>query len=99
MNRYGEERPDKARQESEPLDDDTGLTWEGEEVFDDHVEPLALKPRESLEHRPRASVHPSLIHVHGHEPVQQRGVRVRAPAGVIRHRIVGRIEMQPVPSR
>lgn len=39
MSRYGEERLDKAWQESEPLYDDTGLTWEAEEVFDDQVSP------------------------------------------------------------
>ena len=54
---------------------------------------------EGLEHRVRGAVHPSLIHVHGHEPVQQRGVLARAPAGVIRHHVVGRVQTQPVLSR
>ena len=99
MSRYGEGRLDQAWQQSEPLYDDTGLTWEAEEVFDDHVEALALKPVECLEQSFRGSVHPSLIHVHGHEPVQQRGVFVCAPAGVIRHHVVGRVDTQTVLSR
>jgi hypothetical protein len=76
MSRFGEERLNKAWQQSEPLDndtrDDTVLTWEAEEVLDDHVEALALKPVECLEQSFRRPVHPSLIHVHGHEFVQQR---------------------------
>lgn len=99
MSRYGEERLDKARQQSEPLYDDTGLTWEAEQVFDDHVEALALKPVECLEQSFRGSSHPSLIHIHGHEPVQQGGVFVCTPAGVVRHRVVGRVNTQTVLSR
>jgi hypothetical protein len=53
---------------------------------------------ESLEHLFRASVHPSLIHVHGLKPVQQRRVFVCAPAGVIRHHVVGRVNTQTVVS-
>ena len=96
MSRYGEERLDKAWQQSEPLYDDAGLTWEAEQVFDDHVEALALKPVECFEQSFRGSVHPSLIHLHGHEHVQQRGVFVCAPAGVIRHHVVARVNTQAV---
>src|SRR5688572_1615142 len=99
MSRYGEERLEKAWQQSEPLDDDTGLSWEAQEVFDDHVEALALKPVEGLEHSFRGAVHPSLIDVHGHELMQQWGVFVCAAAGVIRHHVVGRVNSQTVLSR
>lgn len=54
---------------------------------------------ECLEQSFRGSVHPSLIHVHGHEPVQQGGVFVSAPAGMIRHHFVGRVNTQTVLSR
>ena len=74
MSSYGEERLDKVWQEPEPFYNDTGLTWEAEEVFDDQIEALALKPVECLEHGFRRSIHPSLVHIHGHEPVQQRAV-------------------------
>ena len=99
MSRYCEERLEKAWQQSEPLCDDTGLTRQAEEIFDNPVEGLALKPGECLEQSFRWSVHPSLIHFHGHEPVQQRGVFLCAPAGVIRHHVVGRVYMQTVLSR
>ena len=99
MSRYGEERLDKAWQQSEPIYDDAGLTWEAEEVFDDQTEALAMKPVERLEHRVRGSVHPSLIHVHGQKRVEQRGVFVCAPAGVIGHHVVGRVKTQTVLSR
>ena len=65
---------DEVWQQSESLDDDAGLACEAEQVFDDQVEALALEPVERLEHGFRGSVHPSLVHVHGHEPVQQRAV-------------------------
>lgn len=103
MSRFGEQRFDQAWQEPEPFDndtgDDSGLALEGEEVFDDQIEALALKPVECLEQSFRGSVQPSLIHVHGHEPVQQRGVFGCAPAGVIHHHFVGRVNRQTVLSR
>jgi hypothetical protein len=52
---------------------------------------------ERFEHRARVAVHPPLVHVH--EPVQQRRVFVRAPAGVVRHYVVGRVKTQTVPGR
>lgn len=72
------------------------MTRQLEEVFDDHVEALAPKPGESLEHFRRGSVQPSLIHVRDHEPVQKRGVSVRATARVIRHHIVRGINTETV---
>src|SRR5687768_8683335 len=97
--RNGEERLDQTWQQPESLCDDSWLTRESEKVFDDHVETLTLKPVECLEHFRRRSVHPSLIHVHRHEPVQQRRVFRCAPPGVIRHHLVGRVNTQTVLNR
>ena len=69
MGRFGEERLDEARQRPEAFDDDCGFTWEAEEVFDDHVEAFAVKPVERVEQSLWRSVQPSLVHVHGDEPV------------------------------
>lgn len=96
MGREGEERLDEAGQQPETLDDDTGLAGKSEEIFGDQAEALALKPGESLKHRFRRSLDPALVHVHGHEPVQQRGVCGRRPMGVIRHHGVGRVDTQTV---
>jgi hypothetical protein len=49
MTRYGEQRLDKAWQQPEPLYDDTGLTWETKEIFDDQLEAFTLKPVECFE--------------------------------------------------
>jgi hypothetical protein len=103
LTRLGQKRFDEAWQQSEPLNDGAGdnavLTWKAEEVFDDQVETLALKPVECLEQSFRGSVHPSLIHVHDHEPMQQRALFLCAPAGVIRHHVVSRVKTQTVLSR
>lgn len=98
MRARGEKWLDEARQESEPFGNDTGLSGEREEILDNHVEALAMKPVESLEHGARTSVQPALIHVHDDEPVQQRRALVRAATGVIRHHVVGRIQLESVPS-
>src|SRR5271157_2878588 len=96
MTRHGEERFHEAWQQSETLDDHAGFLREAEEVFDDQVEALALEPMERLEHGFRGSVDPALVHVHGNELAQQQRVSGRAPAGVIRHHVVGGVEMQTV---
>jgi hypothetical protein len=96
---HGDERLHEAWQQPEALDDYTRFPGEAEEVFDDQAEALALKPVERLKHGLRRSVHPSLVHIHSRELAQERGVLRRAPAGMVRHHVVGRVETQPVPSR
>lgn len=65
-----------------------------QEVIDDQVEALALEPVEGLQHRLRGSVYPSFVHVHGREVAEEGAVRRGGAAGVIGHRVVGRVEMQ-----
>ncbi|HKG47227.1 MAG TPA: hypothetical protein VKB02_10895 [Pyrinomonadaceae bacterium] len=96
MSRCGEERLNEAWQQSESLDDNGRLTSVAVEIFDDHVEALALKPVKRLEHGFRRSIQPSLIEVHRHKLVQQRRVFACAPAGVIRHHVVCRVNTQTV---
>lgn len=74
MSGYGDERLDEVWQESETLNDDAALAREAEQVFNDQVEALATEPVKRVEHRFRGAVHPSLVHVHGYEIVQQRAV-------------------------
>jgi len=74
MTRHGEERFDEMWQQSETLDNNTGIQWQAQQILDDEVETFALKPVERFEHGFRRSVHPSLIHVHVDELVQQRAV-------------------------
>ena len=97
MTRLGEERLHEAWQQSEALDDHTRFPWEAEDVFNDHAEALAPEPVECLKHGFRGSVHPSLVH--GQELAQERAVLGCAPAGVIGHYVVGRVEMQTMLSR
>jgi SAM-dependent methyltransferase len=97
--RHSEEWLHEAWQQPEALDDHAPFPRETEEVFDDQAKALAPKPVERLQHGLRGSVQPSLVHVHGRELGQERAVLGCAPAGVIRHHIVGRIQMQAMPSR
>ena len=63
------------------------------------LKPSPPEPVECLKHGFRGSVHRSLVHVHGHELAQERAVFWCAPAGVIGHHVVGRVEMQTMLSR
>ena len=66
---YGEKRLDEVWQQSKPVNDDAGLAWETEQVFDDQIEAHAAEPVKRLEHRFWRSIHPSLVHIHRHEPM------------------------------
>ena len=88
-----------ARQQAEALGDHAGLPREALEIFDDQVKALAPEPVERVQHGLGGPVHPSLVHVHGRELAQERAVLSRAPPGMVRHQVVGRIEMKPVPGR
>ena len=61
----------------------------------DPIETLtfAPKPVECLKHGFRGSVYPSLVHVHRHELMQKWAALRCAPHGVIRHHVVGRVEL------
>ena len=83
-------------QQSEPLDDETSRVSEAKHVFDDQVEALAPEPVECFEHGLRSAVHPSLVHVHCHESVQQWAVFVLASASVIGHYVVGCVDAEPL---
>jgi hypothetical protein len=95
----GEQRFDEVRQHSEALRDHAGSRRQAQHVFDDQAECLAPEPREGVEHGLWRPVHPALVHVHGLEPAQVRGVFRRAAAGVIRHHLVGRVHVQAVLGR
>jgi hypothetical protein len=82
------------RQYPEALHDYSKASRDAEEIVDDHIEALAAEPMESLEHCRRRSVHPSVVHIHRHEPVQKRTVFRLAAAGVLCHHIVRRVQMQ-----
>src|SRR5688572_7625382 len=92
MIRCRQERPDESWQESKSLDDHSAFTWEAQNVFDDQTEALTAKPVKRLQHRPRRSIKPTLVHVHRHELVQQRTVVAGTPARVISHRFGGRVK-------
>lgn len=53
---------------------------------------LASPERRSVNIRSRSA----LVHVHGNELAEERGVRGSTPAGVIRHHVIGRIKTQAV---
>ena len=89
----GEQRLDQVRQQSEALDDHTGACRQAQQVFDDQAEALALEPVEALQHGLRRPLHPALIHVHGLEPAQVRRLFRPGTASVIRHHLVGRVQV------
>jgi hypothetical protein len=93
-----EEGLDEAWQQPEAFNDHTRFSWEAQQIFDDQVEALAPKPVEGLQHGLRGSVRPTLVHVHCRELGQLWTVVGCAAPGVIGHHIVGRIDMQTVPS-
>ena len=68
---FGQEGPHQVGEQPEALDDGTRLPWQAEKVLDDQVEAFTPKPVERLQHDVRGPVHPSLVHVHGQEPVQE----------------------------
>ena len=94
MIRSRENRLHEARQYPEALHEHSRAGWDAEEILDDHVEALAVKPVEGIQHRRGRPVHPSLIHIHGHKLMQKRAVFRFASAGVLPHHIIGRIEME-----
>jgi hypothetical protein len=51
---------------------------------------------ESIKHRRRGSVNPSLIHIHGHKLVQKWAVFASASPGVLWHYVIRRVDMEPV---
>jgi hypothetical protein len=89
----GEERLDEVWQQSEALGDHTRFLRQAKDVFDDHAEALSPEPVECLKHGFRGSVYPSLVHVHRDELMQKWAALRRAPPGVIRHHVVGRVEL------
>jgi len=86
-----------AREQPETLGDHTRFRREAQEVFDGQAEQLPLEPVKALQHGLRRSVHPSLVHFHGLEPAQQRGVMRREAAVMIRHRVISRVYAQAAP--
>ena len=60
---------------------------------------FARSSMKRLEQSVRGSVHPSLIHVHRHELMQQWRVFGCAAARVVGHHVVGRVNMETVLSR
>jgi hypothetical protein len=89
----GEERLYEVWQEPEALGDHTRFLGQAKDVFDDHAEALSPEPVECLKHVFRGSVHPSLVHVHRYELMQKWAAIRCAPLGVIRHHVVGRVEL------
>jgi hypothetical protein len=49
---------------------------------------------EGIKHRRRRSIHPSVVHIHGHKLVQKWAVFRPASAGVLHHHVIRRVQMQ-----
>jgi len=95
----GQQRLDQVRQQTEALRDHAIVHRQAQQVLDDQAEALAPEPVEGLEHRLRRPVHPALVHGHGLEAAQVRGVFRQHAASVVRHHVVGRVHMQAMLSR
>ena len=97
MIRSRENRLHEMRQYSEALHDHSRMSRDAEEILDDDIEALAPKPMEGIKHRRRRSIHPSVIHIHGHKLVQKWAVFRIASAGVLRHHVIRPVQMQAMP--
>lgn len=80
MVRGRENRLDEMRQYPEALHDHSMISRDAQEILDNHIEALATKPMESIEHRRRRSIHPSIVYIHGNKLVQKWAVRRLASA-------------------
>jgi hypothetical protein len=85
------------RQQPEALHDHLKIIGHAEKILDDHIEAFATKPMEGIKHYRRRPVHPSVVHIHSNELVQKWAVFRRASAGVLRHYIIGRVQIQVMP--